>query len=147
MSDAPAYLYSLATARSQLQPQLASLDAQIAALQAQRADIQAQLDDAERETREYLLAHVQATGDLTPHPAVTVRRVRKWRYDKAAALEAAQERGELHLIRIKRELNVREFERALEHGATWADAEQVNEIVIAISTRLGDLLITEGMQA
>jgi hypothetical protein len=141
--DAPAYLYSLAAARALYQPQLASIDAQIAALQAQRADIQAQLDDAERETRAAIQAHVQATGDLTPHPAVQVRRVCKWAYDKDAALAAALERGDLHLVRVRRELDVRAFERALELGAPWADAEKVNDIVIAISTRLGDLLITE----
>lgn len=96
-------------------------------------------------TRAEIQAHVQATGDLTPHPAVQVRRVQKWAYDKGAVLNAALERGDLHLIRVKRDLDVREFERQLAQGFIhWADAEQVNDIVIAIDTRLGDLLIMEG---
>lgn len=140
-----ALVTNLARARAALQPELDAVDAQILALQTRRAELRAEIEQRERETREYLLAHVQATGDLTPHPAVQVRRVQKWAYDKGAVLNAALERGDLHLIRVKRDLDVREFERQLAQGFIhWADAEQVNDIVIAIDTRLGDLLIMEG---
>lgn len=138
-------LIELARTRAELEPEIASIDEQITALKIRRAEVAAALDTAERQTREYLEAYVHETGDLTPHPAVQVRRVQKWVYDKDAVLAEAQERGAHQLVRIRRELNVPEFERQLKQGfIKWADAEQVNDIVIAIDTRLGDLLIMEG---
>lgn len=145
MTDISATLYDLAAARATLQPQLDSLDAELLALKTRRAEVQAALDKAEKDTRAALLAHVRDTGDLNPHPSVQVRRVQKWAYDKDAVLALALDRGAHQLVRVKRELNVREFERQLAQGFIhWADAEQVNDIVIAIDTRLGDLLIMEG---
>lgn len=148
MTDITAMLYDLAAARATLQPQLESIDAELLALKMRRAEVQAALDAAETETRDALQAYVRDTGDLQPHPAVQVRRVSKWAYDKDAVLTLAIERGAQQLIRVKRELNVREFERQLSQGfIKWADAEPVHDIVIAIDTRLGDLLITEGRDA
>lgn len=144
-TDIAATLYDLAAARANLQPQLDSVDAAILALKMRRTELQAQLDAAETTARAALEAYVRDVGDLQPHPAVQVRRVLKWVYDKDAVLAQAVERGDRHLIRVKQELNVREFERQLGQGfIRWADAEQVNSIVIAIDTRLGDLLIAGG---
>lgn len=144
-TDIAATLYDLAAARANLQPQLDSVDAAILALKMRRTELQAQLDAAETTARAALEAYVRDVGDLQPHPAVQVRRVSKWAYDKDAVLAQAVERGDRHLIRVKQELNVREFERQLGQGfIRWADAEQVNSIVIAIDTRLGDLLIAGG---
>lgn len=144
-TDIAATLYDLAAARANLQPQLDSVDAAILALKMRRTELQAQLDAAETTARAALEAYVRDVGDLQPHPAVQVRLVSKWAYDKDAVLAQAVERGDRHLIRVKQELNVREFERQLGQGfIRWADAEQVNSIVIAIDTRLGDLLIAGG---
>jgi len=144
-TDITAILYDLAAVRANVQPQLDSLDAELLALKMRRTELQAQLDAAETETRAALQAYVRNEGDLQPHPAVQARRVLKWVYDKDAVLAQAVERGDRHLIRVKQELNVREFERQLSQGfVRWANAEQVNEVVIAIDTRLGDLLIAGG---
>lgn len=143
-SSIQALLTNLARARAALQPELDAVDAEILALQTRRAELRAEIEQREQMTRAEIEKWVRETGDLNPHPAVQVRRVQKWVYDKDAVLAAAQERGAHQLVRVKHELNVPEFERQLKQGfIRWADAEQVNTIVIAIDTRLGDLLIGE----
>lgn len=145
MTDPVSALHALAQKRARIHPALEDLEAQRIAIVTKINALKQELDAAERQTREYLEAYVHETGDLTPHPAVQVRRVQKWVYDKDAVLAEAQERGAHQLVRIRRELNVPEFERQLKQGfIKWADAEQVNDLVIAIDTRLGDLLIMEG---
>lgn len=114
------------------QNHLAQLDTEIAGMEAV---------DKERETelRDTLARYVAETGDLRPHEMVTVQRRHPLRYDKDAALAWVIENAP-HLLRVKKELDVRKFEDAIKAGhLKWDGAEQTNEIQIAVG-KLGHLV-------
>jgi hypothetical protein len=81
------------------------------------------------------------TGDKAPHPAVTVSMRSKWVYDKGAALEAAQA-NDPALVRVKPELDIRAFEKAMERGLPWFTADK--ELIPTVSVgKLGAYLIID----
>lgn len=105
------------------------------------------LAEMEKRLKTDTLAYVAETGDLTPHPKLTFRRTTKLVYDKETMLRLAEDRGALNLIRVKKELNVREFEHQWRNGhLPWAEVEEVNDPTIALS-KLGDLLIEAEVRA
>lgn len=106
--------------------------------------LQRALADAEQQLRDDTQTYVMETGDLKPHIAITFQRKTRFVYDKAEVLTAAQEHNATDLLRVKTELDVRAFEKAFKDGkAPWAQVEEVNSPTVAISSKLGDLLITE----
>lgn len=101
------------------------------------AELEAQRDQFDLDT----LAYVAETGDKTPHSKITYRVMPRLVYDKAVVLKLAEDYGAAHLIRVKRELDVRAFEKDWKAGrAEWASVEKVEEPEIALA-KLGDLLI------
>lgn len=120
------------------QNQLARLDAEIEGMETEQKNNETAL-------RQQLSEYVASTGDLHPHESVTVRRTQPLRYDKDAALAWAQENAP-HLLRVKKELNVRAFEDAVKHGkVNYPDAETVNEVQIVLRP-LGHLVKQEGQE-
>ena len=101
----------------------------------------ARLEQMEDALRADTLRFVAETGNTTPHPSLTFRRTTRLCYDREATLRAAEDHGALNLVRVKRELNVREFESAWRRGlAAWAEVEEVPAPTVAVG-KLGDLLI------
>lgn len=99
------------------------------------------LEEAVATLKADTLRYVAETGDLTPHPSLTFRRTTKLLYDKDAALRAAEDHGASNFVRVKKELNVRDFESAWRRGLLpWAEVEEVPAPTVALG-RLGDLLI------
>jgi hypothetical protein len=105
------------------------------------AALNKEADDLDSGLRESALFVFRETGDKAPHPAVTVSMRSKWVYDKGAALEAAQA-NDPTLVRVKPELDVRAFERAMERGLHWFTADK--EIIPTVSVgKLGAYLIID----
>jgi hypothetical protein len=116
----------------QYQNYLARLDAEI-------ADMEAVDKEREAALKQTLADYVADTGDLKPHEMVTVRRTDPLRYDKDEALAWVTENAP-HLLRVKKELDVRKFEDAVKAGhLKWDGAEQTNEVVIVVG-KLGHMV-------
>lgn len=102
--------------------------------------LKAALKDEETALRQQLREYVAETGDLLKDvDGASVRRVSPLVYDKAAAFAWAEEHAP-HLIRVKKELDVRKFEDALNNErVSWDGAEKVNEVQIVLN-KLGHLV-------
>lgn len=116
---------------------LAELDENIA--QAKQA-AEVMRDSLKADTLRYIAAG-GSPSDL--HSAVTFSRRTKLVYDRDEVLTKALELNADELVRRKEpELKVREFEAAWKDGRLpWAQVEEVNDPTVAISSKLGDLLI------
>lgn len=115
---------------------VAPLDEAIAALQARTTECEAAI-------RQDALNAFTTDGELNPHPKIHIQRRYKLVYEKDEVLTALEAEGDEDYIRIKKELKVREFEKAFRDGKLpYIQAEDVPNPVIAID-KLGDLLMTE----
>lgn len=111
------------------------LDEQIDILECKPHNLRAELKN------DYL-AHVEAGGDPNISDRITLKRTKKFQYDKKHALQFVIDNGMPGCIRIKRELDSREFKRlCLDGTIDYPDGEETNTPSVAISQNLGDLLI------
>lgn len=88
--------------------------------------------------KEQLQHYINMTGDQLAEfkPTITLRRRKKWMYDEAEALAWAKENAP---DALKVTLDKRKFEK--DHAWWFEGAEEVNIPEIALSTKLGHLLI------
>ncbi len=95
--------------------------------------------------------HFLRTGDKPSHKAITISVSSPHKYNKDEALKWALKQGGLRkdkYVRVKKELNVREFNADLKDGTiTWSGAETVKKVTVSVDSKLGEYAIIAELEA
>lgn len=92
-------------------------------------------------------AHFERTGETPPtaHKDIQIRKSSNMVYDEGHALEWCEKHA-TSAVRVKKSLNKIKFKKIIESGE-YTEAEPVHTVTVALTQKLGHLLIKRDMEA